>query len=392
MHNFDEIIDRRGTDSVKWNNQTMKYSSNDLFPMWVADTEFKTDSAMLDALQQRVAHGIFGYISESEEAKEAIIAWHAKHNQITYAPESIGFAPSVLTSMQLLIHTMSAEGDFVMITLPTYGPFHDLTEKSNRQVLATELVYNAGQYTMDFAKIEADIIANSVKLFILCNPHNPTGRAWSADELTQLITICQKHNVFIISDEIHSDLIMPGAKFVPSLAIARKLKYEQQIAVINSPTKTFNLASIQTSYFVIESEAVRVLMAEKAAYFGVLLNVNVFGVVALHAAYTHGAAYVEALIPYIYGNYQYLVDVLGAQYPALQVSPLEATYLVWIDVTPLGVDEEVIQNALQAAGVAVQTKSDFFEEGSLHMRVNIATPRAQLEKGVQLILNGLAAL
>lgn len=392
MHKFDEIVNRRGTDSVKWNGQTTKYSSNDLFPMWVADTDFKTDTAIIDAIVARAKHGVFGYTSAEGLCHDAIIDWHQSRNNIVYSSESIGFSPSVLTTIQLLLHTVTEESDHVMIVLPTYGPFHSVTTNAKRQVVGVNLLDNDGKYMMDYEAMEGQIIAHDVKAFILCNPHNPTGRVWSEVELQKILEICKKHNVFVISDEIHGDIIMPGEKFTPAMSVARGINYADQIAIVTSPTKTFNLASIQVSYFMVDNPALKIEMQEKANYLGVMLGVNVFGLHALCAAYAHGASYVDTLNSYIYTNYEYLLTTVLSHYPTVRVTALEATYLVWVDLSALQVSEDEVQAAMQAAGISVQTKTDFFEEGTLHMRVNVATPFAQLVQGVEYIVAGLAKL
>lgn len=389
MSQFDEVINRRGTNSKKYDRLLVQYGDADLLPMWVADMDFKAPQAVIDALVKRAAHGIYGYPLEGAFHREAVVKWHEKRNGITYEPTTIFYTPTVVNSINLAILAFTEEQDSVMMSIPAYGPFVTIPENAKRQCVTNQLKVIEGEYVFDFPSFEAAIIKHQVKLYILCHPHNPTGRVWTAEELETLLRICQKHHVMVLSDEIHSDLIMPGQSFVPTMSVARKIGYSDRVMVLSSPTKTFNLAGLQVSYYILEDLELQKKLSAVRDYILSTDRLNGFSFVGLEAAYEHGDSYVDELTTYVYQNYLYLKAELSKHCPLVTVSDLQATYLPWIQVDKLGITEEALKAATQAHGLAIQTSGDFFQTEPLAIRINLACPRTIAEKGIDLLIKSL---
>lgn len=386
---FNEVIDRRGTISGKWDGLEVMYGQSELVPMWVADTDFRAPREVIEAVCERAKHGIYGYAFYGFPYKEAPIAWHQRRNQIAYEEDSLFFTPNVVVSLNNIVRALTEEGDKVLLFNPTYGPLEKQPVFANRQIVRARLLNPHSRYEIDFQGMEQLVKDHEIKLFILCNPHNPTGRVWTESELSQLLKICQRKGIPIVSDEIHSDLIMPGQRFTPMMKVARALEYEQEVIILNAPTKTFNLAGLQVSYYITENKAYVEKINQVKDYSHTSDLLNSFAYLAMTKAYEHGADYVDTLKEYVYDNYLYLVNEL-AVCPFAKVTKLEATYLVWIDVSSLPLTGQELRGKMVASGVAIQPGDDFFEEEGLFFRVNIGCPRKTLEQGVQRIVNCLS--
>ncbi|MDF0479023.1 PatB family C-S lyase [Vagococcus sp. PNs007] len=392
MNKFDEIIERRGTGSVKYDGLEMLYGDADLLPMWVADMDFKVPEEVTKALVERAQHGVFGYTLPDPNHTIAPVEWHEKRNSISYDRESIFFTSSVLCSLNLMIVGLTEEDDTVMMSMPTYGPFVKVPTGAKRNWVGSSLVKSESTYNYDFEEFEKQLIENDVKLYILCNPHNPTGRVWLEEEIERVLEICHKHNVIVISDEVHSDLIMPGHSFTPAMKVARKLGYSEEIVILTAPTKTFNMAGLQVSYYIVENEEYKVKINEAKDYTHVSDLLNSFSYVAMKAAYEHGSDYVDELTSYIYSNYLYMKEVLADKCEFVKVTDLQATYLTWLDVSSLGISEENLRVQLVKSGLAVETSQDFFEINDVCIRINLACPRSVIKEGITRLVSALNEL
>lgn len=392
MSKFDEIIERRGSHCGKYDGLGLLYGNPDLLPMWVADMDFYPPKEVVEAIEKRAHHGVFGYSLFGSFYREAPVKWHQQQNDITYKEDSIFFTSSILKGLNLAVIAFTEEGDNVLLSMPSYGPFVHVTTGAKRNWIGTDLIMNGSQVEFDFEDFETKIINNDIKLYVLCNPHNPTGRIWTEDEIEKMMRICQKHNVLMVSDEVHSDLIMPGHTFVPAMKVARKIDFDQSLCVLIAPTKTFNLAGIQVAYYIVENEVLLGKIKEAEAYTHSSDLLNNFSCLAMEAAYEHGATYVKELTEYVYGNYKYMRSEIERECPQVVITDLQATYLVWLNVDYLNVTEDAMRDSLVAHGLALETSKDFFEHDKRYMRVNIACPRETVEKGTKLIIECLKDL
>ena len=391
---FDQVIERKGTGSVKWDGCGPLYGADDLIPMWVADTDFRAPKELTDAMQHRLDNQIFGYANNSEMTLKKIAAWHEKRNQINYDLSHIFLMNNVVQAISTVVRALTVEDDSILVLTPSYGPLINTPTASKRQVFKLPMVRKNQQYQVDRDLFEQAIIEQEIKLFILCNPHNPTGKVWTHEELTGLFEICQRHNVKILADEIHSDLIYPDQMFTPAMQVAREIGWQQQLVITNAPTKTFNIAGLQAAYYIVENPTFIELIQEERAYTGVGDSLSIFGYLGIEVPYSQSENYVDTLMNYIQGNYHYVQEQLQQEIPQAKIIEAQATYLIWVDVTYLaekGVTKEQLKQAMVDHGVAISTGEDFFEE-ELFMRVNIGCPKAILTEGIKRMVSGLKYL
>ncbi|EUJ43085.1 MalY/PatB family protein [Paenilisteria rocourtiae] len=384
MSLFDEVIPRIGTNSEKWDDVKHLFGTEDIIPMWVADMDFKPPYAVHQAFQKLLDHGIFGYSMTVPGLKPSIVNWLATRHDYKVYEANIFLNAAVVPSLSMAIRSLTEKGDGVLMHSPVYHPFFLVTEQTKRKVVMSSLVYKDSAYTIDWTDFEEKV--QHVKLFILCNPHNPGCRSWSRAELTRMAKICEQYGVPIISDEIHSDLTMPNVKHLP-LAVAAP-DYQSQIVTLMAPTKTFNLAGMKASFFITTNPDFQAKFEYEAKYTS-RPELNSFGAVGMEAAYLFGAEWVDELRDYIFANYQYTEAEVKKHCPTVGVTKLEATYLMWLDCRALGLDDKTIYQNLINAGVGVQMGSDFGVAGSGFVRLNIACPRETLEKGVACLIEGL---
>lgn len=388
-YNFDEVIDRASTNSKKWNSEIYKtiYNGNsDLLPLWVADMDFKVAQPILDSMSKIIEHGVLGYTSVDEEYYNAIINWNKKRKNINIDKDWIVFTNGVVPAISFVIQTFSQKGDNILIQTPVYHPFRMTTENNGRKVITNPLVNNEGYYTIDFQDFEKKILENKIKIFILCNPHNPVGRVWTKDELTKMGDICLKHNVLVISDEIHSDLIFKENTHCSFLSLDRK--YFSNLIVCTAPSKTFNLAGVQTSLILIPNKEVR------EAYQRTLGNVrietpNSFGIAAVKSGYTQGEEWLEQVIEYLDGNRKFIENFLKEKLPKAKYIKPEGTYLAWIYLEDVLKDKKIEKFFEEEAKVAIDYGYWFGEEGRGYIRLNFACPRSILEEALNRIVNAL---
>ncbi|WP_099224248.1 MalY/PatB family protein [Listeria costaricensis] len=386
MSQFDEVIPRLGTDSEKWDGAEELFGRKGIIPMWVADMDFRAPKPVLEAFKERVEHGVFGYSAHSDQVKEAIINWNARRHQFHFKKEDLLFNTAVVPSISLALRVLTNEGDAVLMHSPIYPPFFNVTRETKRKVVMSPLKYENNRLHIDLADMEERIQRENVKLFILCNPQNPGGRAWSLEELTQMVALCKKYQIPIVSDEIHADLVVKSRKHYPLVVAAPD--YQDQIVTLMAPTKTFNLAAIKASYLVITNEQLRDRFKEFQRYEHAA-GLNVFGLIGMETAYNEGEDWLDELRDYIYSNYEYVKEALKKEVPEIGVTELEATYLMWLDARALPKDEKTLYQDIIDAGCGVQMGSGFGKSSSGFIRLNIACPKETLEKGVAALIAGI---
>ena len=376
--NFDEIVNRRGTDCEKWDGS----ETEGLLPMWVADMDFRTAPCVTDALRKRVEHGVFGYEHVPEAYYEAAINWFSRRYGWTMRREWMIYTSGVVPAVSAVIKAMTSPGDKVMVQSPVYNCFFSSIRNNGCLMEDNHLVYAGGTYAIDFDDFERRAADPEVKVFLLCNPHNPAGRVWTADELRRMGDICMRHGVFVISDEIHCDLAMPGYKYTPFASLSDDFLLNS--ATCTAPTKTFNIAGTQIANITAADPDVR-RRIDRAININEVCDVNPFGVTALQAAYNEGEEWLDALIAYLHANYEHLRGYFAKHLPQIPVTKLEGTYLVWLDCAALGKPSPVIVEELK------QQEKLWLNDGEMYgeherpfVRMNIACPRATLERGLDM--------
>ena len=384
-YDFDRIIPRLNTNSLKWDKEDAS-----LLPMWVADMDFEVPQPVIDAMIARVNHGIFGYSLPPASYYEAIVNWQRKRHNWQANAEWLVHCPGIVPGLHFLVQAFTEPGDKVLIQTPVYYPFISAPTKNSREIVANSLTFQQGRYTIDFEDLEKKASDPKVKLFILCSPHNPVGRVWTKDELIRIGNICLRHNVLVISDEIHADLVYRRYEHTPFAAISPEFANNSITCV--APSKTFNLAGLQTSSLIIPNKAVRDVYSKFLDNIGIM-RPNAFGIVATQAAFNHGEEWLEQLIDYLQGNLDFLKDYLVQNIPMIKVIEPEATYLLWLDCRLLGLEPVKLHEfILKDAKVFLDEGYIFGEEGNGFERINIACPRATLAEGLNRIRDAIARM
>ncbi|WP_201580435.1 MalY/PatB family protein [Psychrobacter sp. Pi2-52] len=373
QYNFDEIIDRRDTGSLKW------HYNDDTIALWVADMDFKAATPILSAVEQVMQHGILGYTKPTDALYNSIINWHGKRYDLRLEKQNILFSPGVVPSLALMMNVFTKVGEAVMVNDPIYTPFMTKVEGHGRKLVLSALKEVEGKYHLNLADIEAKIIEHDVKLYLLCNPHNPGGRVWTVDELEALLAICKKHNVAIVSDEIHQDLTLTGHTFTPFLILAEG--YEHNVVSLTSMTKTFNIAGIKGSMIFAKDKAL-IKKISQQQQLNDEYELNLFAYTAMRSAYEHGGEWLEQALSYIEANIELTVQFLNEHLPDIKIMRPEASYLIWLDCSAYSQDDQALYEALRAAKVELNAGIKYGEEGYLKMRLNVACPKAILREGL----------
>ena len=377
MSEFDEEISRKNTVCVKWDLR----SDDEVLPLWVADMDFKVMPEIQQAIKDRAAHPIYGYTYESDEYYASIINWLKNRHGLEVTKEDLLVIPGVIPGIVNAIHAYTKPEDAIIIQTPVYPPFFHSIEQTKRKLIENPLVEKDGTYRLNFEDFEQKIIENNVKMFILCNPHNPVSRVWAKEELEKLCAICVKHEVMVLSDEIHSDFIQPGYKY--TCCLNAMPEGNNNCLVSFSATKTFNLAGLQNATMVIKDANLRKAYQDKLKENGVMGG-NIFGVVATKAAYENGSAWVDELNKYIGKNYEYFKQQLNSEVPSAIISPLEGTYLAWVNLNNAVKDpKNAAKDLLKQAKVWYNDGGDYGMKGAGYIRVNLASPKSMIEEATK---------
>ena len=379
QYNFDEIIQREGTNCVKYDLREKYFKSTDVLPLWVADADFKTPDFISDAIKARAEHEIYGYTFQPESYFNAISGWMQRRHGWNIKREWISFSPGVVAGITLAIQTFSKPGDGVIIQPPVYFPFFDCVKGTKRKVVENPLKLINNRYYFDFDDLESKIDHNT-RLLLLCNPQNPGGTVRTRAELTELSAFCIKHNILIISDEIHSDLVFQGHQHIPLASLSEEASANSIICM--APSKTFNVAGLASSVVIIPDKQKRTRY-ERALNVGHLGMGNIFGSTALEAAYTHGDEWLGQLMDYLWGNYLLLEEFIKKNLPRVKVMKPEATYLVWLDFRDYAMnDNELMNFVTEKAKVALNNGGRFGSGGDGWLRLNLACPRSILTEAL----------
>lgn len=385
-YDFDKIVPRRHTGSYKWDA-----IPEDTLPLWVADMDFEAAPAIRKALADRVAHGVFGYTQIDDGYYDAVISWYARRHQWTIARRWMLYTSGVVPAVSCSIKALTLPGENVLVQTPVYNCFFSSIRNQGCQIVENRLVRKDDSYVIDWEDFERKCADEKTTVFLLCNPHNPTGRVWTREELKNMGDICARHHVFVISDEIHCELVMPGYKFMPFAAAGDENL--RNGVTLSSPSKSFNTAGLQIANIICKDDEVRRRIDRVINIFEVC-DVNPFGPVALKAAYNESEEWLDALNEYIWGNYQLLKDMFVRRLPKLKVTRLEGTYLAWVDISRLAMKSDAVTKRLLHEGHVFVSSGTLYgtEAGEGFIRINLACPRDVLREGVERMVSTLSSI
>ncbi len=376
-YNFDEVIKRRGSNSLKWDS----VADAEVLPMWVADMDFRVAPAITDALQKRVAHGIFGYTHVPDEYYDAVTNWFSRRHGWNINREWIIYTSGVVPAVSAIIEALTLPGDGVLVQTPVYNCFFSSIRNNGCVAISNPLKLEGNTYHIDFDDMEQKIVSGRVKVFLLCNPHNPGGRVWSRDELTHMAEICYRHDVTIISDEIHCEIVFPGHTYTPFGTLDEK--YVQNAAICVSPSKSFNIAGLQIANIVTANSRLRNRI-DRAININEVCDVNPFGVIAAIAAYNEGEEWLEQLLEYIHGNYECMREYCAKHLPQFPIMELEGTYLAWMDCSVLNTPSlQLEEQLIEHAKLWLNAGAMYGAEGDKYIRWNLACPRSVMLEGLE---------
>lgn len=384
MFDFNELIPRRGTNSYKWDGA----ADERVLPLWVADMDFRTAPEIIDALRDRVEHGIFGYTRVPDTYYEAVTGWFARRHGWTIDREWIIYTSGVVPALSATIKALTRPGDRVLVQTPVYNCFFSSIRNNGCLVEENRLIYEDGTYSIDFDDLERKAADPRVTLMLLCNPHNPAGRVWTRDELVRIGDICLRHGVRVVADEIHCELVFRPHRYVPFASLAgdfgsRAAEFMANTVTCVSPSKAFNIAGLQIANIIAADPDVR-RKIDRAINDNEVCDVNPFGVEALIAAYNKGEAWLAALLEYLCGNYRFLKEFFAARMSQLTVTRLEGTYLVWVDCRRLGLTSETLcRRLLDEQQLWLNEGTMYGAAGEGFVRINIACPRSRLEEALE---------
>jgi cysteine-S-conjugate beta-lyase len=380
MHNiFDHHIERKGTNSVKFDGLKEYFGSNNLVPMWVADMDFPVPSCVTDAIRERANHPVYGYTLISDSFYEAVQNWLKASHQWDVPAEWIVFTPGIVPALSMSVMAFTGPGDKVLLQSPVYPPFFSTISDNKRLVVNNQLRENDDRYTIDFDDLE-EKLSGGVKLMLFCNPHNPVGRVWTMQEVCQVVSLCRRYNVVLISDEIHSDLIFPGHRHIPSACCGQG---DQNMVVCMSPSKTFNLAGLASAFIIVPDRELRNRIKNIVDILHIS-NGNIFGMVALNAAYRGGRDWLKELMEYLQINLDTVMSFFRSELPVISPVNLEGTYLVWLDCRKTGLNDTNLKKLfIREAGIAMNPGSSFGPGGNGFFRMNLACRNSTLVNALE---------
>ncbi|MFC1991749.1 MalY/PatB family protein [Chloroflexota bacterium] len=395
-YDFDQICSREGTNCSKWDNREKVFGSDDVIPMWVADMDFPAARPIVEALQERVAHEFYGYTEPGNGLIEAVVERMEKKFDWRINPDWVVFTPGVIPAINIAIRSLTHPGDEIILQEPAYYPFFNAVRQNGCQIITNELKFSDGRYEMDFDDLERKFyhrtgmrdIQSRAKAILLCNPHNPIGRLWNREELTQLGKIVIGNGATVISDEVHCEILLKGSKHTPFAAISEE--FEQNCIVCMAPSKTFNLAGLEASSIIIPNKKLRTNFNE--ARVGVSTP-NLFGFVGMEAAYRYGDEWLEQVLDYLDGNVEFTIKYFGEKIPQIKVIRPQGTYLLWLDCRALGMDDMTLRGFMrEKVRVGLDDGFLFGAGGSGFQRMNIACPRGILQEALQRIETAVSSL
>jgi len=374
-YNFDEIIDRHHTDAVKIERCKAVFGTEDLIPLWVADMDFRTPEFIFEAIRERCEHPILGYTMSPTYFYPVLINWIKDHHQWDVKREWVGFLQGIVPGIAFAVQAFSEPGDQVIIQPPVYHPFIHVVKKNNRQLIYNQLKVENGKFEMDFDDLEQKI-TQKTKLFILCNPHNPGGRAWDANTLERLAEICAKHNIIVISDEIHADMALSGHKHTPFASVSETASSISLTYM--APSKTFNMPGLISSSYIIPNAKLRSRFTSFLDNLE-LIGGNIFAYAATLAAYEKGDEWRKQMLAYVQNNVDFVAEYLKDNIPQIKPMIPEASFLMWLNCEELGMEPDALQNFfIQEAGLGLNQGTTFGPGGEYHLRMNVACPRSVL--------------
>lgn len=379
-YDFDRVVDRSNTGSVKTDLLKEVFGSDDLIPLWIADMDFLSPPEITEALKERVEHGLFGYVKPGQEYFDSIVNWLKRKHNWSVSPQNISFVPGVVKGFAFAIDAFTEVGDKIIIQPPVYPPFKATSEGLNREIINNPLILEDGRYRMDFDHLRT-LAKTDCKMLILCNPQNPSGRIWTKEELAELAEICYDNDIIVISDEIHADLALPGNKHVAFATVSEKAA--QNSITLMAPSKTFNIAGVVSSFAVVENKK------NRDKYFN-YLNArqlgkgSIFGYLAAQTAYEEGEEWLSQALEYIQKNIDFVDDYLKANIPQIQIMKPEASFLIWLDCREMNLSQPELENFfIQKAKLALNSGTMFGREGEGFMRLNVGCPQITLEKALE---------
>lgn len=381
-YNFDEVIDRIGTDSIKWDPATLKqfFGEEGVLPLWVADMDFKAAEPIINKLRERVDHGIYGYSARPDSYYESIVNWTKRRFGWDIKKEWIEFTPGIVPAINYLVQALCMPGDKILIQEPVYYPFAKSIENNGCHVVVNQLEFNGEEYHIDFADFEEKVKDPKVKMFILCSPHNPVSRVWTEEELIKMGELCLANDVLVISDEIHNDLVYSGYKHIMFASLSEE--FAKNSVTCTAPSKTFNLAGMQASNIIIPNKEIMNKYREQLERHNISIQ-NPFSIIALEAAYNEGEEWLEELLQYLEGNIKFIKEYLEKYLPKAKLISTQATYLGWIDLREYETDGEKLEKIVVKEGkVGLDGGTWFGKGGAGFMRLNFACPRTLLEEGL----------
>ena len=380
--NFDEIIDRHNTHAVKWD----MCPNDDVIPMWVADMDFKAAPCIMDALQQRLEHGVFGYANVPEEFYNSIINWFDRRHNWKIERSLISYTTGVVPAISAVIKAIAKRGERIVVLTPIYNCFFTCIRSNGCEVVEVPLTYNNNySYSIDYEALDSALSDNNTHTLLFCNPHNPAGRVWCKEEMLKVNELCLKNNVKVISDEIHCEMMMPGKHYTPFASISQEA--QDNCITCGSPSKSFNIAGLQAA-FIVSNNDKTVAQINDVLIEHQVGSINPFGLEAFIAAYEHGENWIEQLNEYIAGNFHLMCEMMEKELPSCHITPMEGSYLAWINITPTGMTStEVTKKLLDDGKVMVNDGSMYGKAGEGFIRINLATRRAVVEEGTRRIIN-----
>ena len=380
-YDFNKVQDRIGSDSIKWEKQLKFGTKTGLLPFWIADTDFATLPEAVEAMKKRLEHPVFGYTTTGERTLETVRGWYKRRHQVDLPVSAFSPSEGVVTSIWFSIRGFTQPGDGVLVFTPVYDPFFAVINNQGRKQVDCPLVYSEGRYTIDWEDLEKKLSGGDVKAMIFCNPHNPVGRVWTKEELIKVAEICKKNNTILVGDEIHGDIVYGEHKHTPLFSLSDDLT--DNIVVMGSPSKTFNLACFYSAYVVIKNKALR--DQYNVVYDDFHFDYNYLGIEALMACYNECDYYVDQQNEYFWKNIGVVRDFLAENMPEVKMIEPEGTYLLWIDFSAWNMEQDDLMNAFAEAGVRLNSGTNYGECGKGYVRLNVATQTAVLKKGLECI-------